>query len=94
MLFRGIAAIMLVATTGGCGQFGVAGPDDLGLAQSLSPTLRVSLQPLTPLDDAGRRSQELSKWIVRSDYQCNKYLLQLSRGSAIRGWQRTPWVLS
>jgi hypothetical protein len=81
MWFRGIAAIMLVATTVGCGQFGVAGPDDLGLVQRLSPTLQVTYTPrITSLGDEGERNRELSKWIVVSDDKCNKYLLQLSRG--------------
>ena len=73
---------MLAATTIGCGQYGVSGPDDLGLAQSITPTLQIDLpiSPSTPLSAEVRRNQELSKWLVRSDYQCNKYLAQLSRG--------------
>ena len=33
-----------------------------------------------PLSVEVRRNQQLSKWLVRSDYLCNKYLTQLSRG--------------
>src|SRR3954451_7330434 len=80
MWFRRIGPIMLAATTIGCGQYGVSGPEDLGLVERLKPTLQVELNPSTPLDDPGRRNRELSKWIVLSDDKCNKYLLQLSRG--------------
>ena len=54
----------------------------LAWLRALTPTLQIDLpiSPSTPLSAEVRRNQELSKWLVRSDYQCNKYLAQLSRG--------------
>src|SRR4051812_8912417 len=82
MWFRRIGPIMLAATTIGCGQYGVSGPNDLGLVEQLKPRLNVEFipSPSTVLTDGVRRNRELSKWIVLSDDKCNKYLLQLSRG--------------
>ena len=82
MWFRCIGPIMLAATTIGCGQYGVSGPDDLGLVRAIrSRDHSGRSQPVRfPLSAEAQRNQELSKWIVRSDYQCNKYLAQLSRG--------------
>src|SRR4051812_38883929 len=82
MWFRRIGPIMLAATTIGCGQYGVSGPNDLGLVEQLKPRLNVEFipSPSTVLTDGVRRNQELSKWIVVSDDRCNKYLTQLSRG--------------
>ena len=84
MLFRGIAAIMLVATTVGCSQFGVTGSDDLGLAERFRPeTLPVSFDPKQAPTNAADarivRNQIISGWLLRSDYLCGNYQLNLSR---------------
>ncbi len=79
MFFRIAAAGLLAATTVGCGQYGVSGPDDLGLIQHLNPaTLPVSLDVQAPSAEV-QRNQVLSKWIARSDYLCNNYQLRISR---------------
>jgi hypothetical protein len=95
MWFRCMGSIMLASTTLGCGQYGVSGPDDLGLAQKLTPTLQIDLpiSDSTPLSAEVRRNQELSKWLVRSDYQCNKYLAQLQiLGAASNTWRSFKYL--
>jgi hypothetical protein len=86
MLFRLAAVLLLISTTAGCGQFGVAGPGDLGLEAKLtSPAgdLLVVSDPslLTAPDpyNRTRRNAILSRWLIRSDNLCGNYQLQLSR---------------
>ena len=83
MWFRCIGPIMLAATTIGCGQYGVSGPRRSWAGSALrsrNPAGQPHAQSTHPVSAEVQRNQELSKWIVRSDYQCNKYLAQLSRG--------------
>src|SRR4051812_12010140 len=88
MWFRCIGPIMLAATTIGCGQYGTSGPDDLGLAQYYPPASPLAVSTnisqaaqsqAAPLSPVALRNQELSKWIIRSDYLCNTYQINLSR---------------
>jgi hypothetical protein len=80
MGFRSMMVIMLAVTTVGCSQYGASGPNDLGLFQRFDPptSLPISLN-VPPSSAEGQRNQELSKWIIRSDYLCNNYQLRLSR---------------
>ena len=86
MLFRLAAVLLLIATTAGCGQFGVAGPGDLGLEAKLtSPAgdlLVVSDDRLLTAPDPYNRTIRnaiLSRWLIRSDNLCGNYQFQLSR---------------
>jgi hypothetical protein len=82
--FRGLLVpIMLGLAAAGCTHYGVSGPQDLGLAAQFDPqlnpqTMSIELLPNDP-DKKTTRNQVLSKWIIRSDFLCSDYLLQLSR---------------
>ena len=88
-LYGRAISLMLAAVAAGCGQYGVSGPDDLGLATRVPFTvdkLPISLAEVVPNsastdDETWRlaRNQILNKWIVRSDSLCAHYQLQLSR---------------
>jgi hypothetical protein len=83
-IFRGYAIpIMLATATTGCTHYGVSGPDDLGLATRFDPqmnpeALRTTLDPQRT-DTKIERNEILSRWLIRSDYLCADYQLQLSR---------------
>ena len=71
--------IMMVVAATGCTHYGVSGPDDLGLAARFDPQkLPTTLTPDDPNPKLSRNIV-LSQWIIRSDYLCSDYLLQLSR---------------
>jgi hypothetical protein len=80
MFFRTLSlSVMLATTTVGCTHYGVSGPEDLGLAAKFDPQLLPTT--LTPGDPNPKlsRNEVLSKWLIRSDYLCADYQLQLSR---------------
>jgi hypothetical protein len=71
--------MMLVLPNTGCTHYGVSGPEDLGLAARFDPqTLPTRLDPDDP-DKKLTRNQVLSQWLLRSDFLCADYMLQLSR---------------
>jgi hypothetical protein len=75
--------ITLAATAVGCTHYGVSGPDDLGLATRFDPqinlaTMTTTLDPAQP-DKKIARNEVLNRWLIRSDYLCADYQLQLSR---------------
>jgi hypothetical protein len=79
-VLRAVGMRMILAlSTAGCTHYGVSGPDDLGLAARFDPQ---KLPTTLTLDDPNpklSRNQVLSQWLIRSDYLCADYLLQLSR---------------
>jgi hypothetical protein len=83
-IFRGFAIpIMLAMAATGCTHYGVSGPDDLGLSARFDPQLnpeamRTTLDP-ERTDTKIERNEILSRWLIRSDYLCADYQLQLSR---------------
>ncbi len=87
MLLRVMAAGILAITTVGCSQFGVAGPEDLGLEAKLrtgpaGDLLVVSDERLLTYPEPHKktiRNEILSRWLLRSDYLCGNYQLTLSR---------------
>jgi hypothetical protein len=73
-----VPIIMMVSATG-CTHYGVSGPTDLGLAARFDPqNLPTTLTSGDPNPKVSR-NQVLSQWLIRSDYLCSDYLLQLSR---------------
>lgn len=80
MIFRGLTVpIMLAVAATGCTRYGVSGPEDLGLAARFDPQkLPTMLTPDDP-DKKLSRNQVLSQWLIRSDFLCADYQLQLSR---------------
>ncbi len=80
IFFRTLSlSAMLATTTVGCTHYGVSGPEDLGLAARFDPQQLPTI--LTPGDPNPKlsRNEVLSKWLIRSDYLCADYELQLSR---------------
>jgi hypothetical protein len=74
-----VIPITLAATAVGCTHYGVSGPEDLGLAARFDPQqLPTTLTPGDPNPKLSR-NEVLSKWLIRSDYLCADYELQLSR---------------
>jgi hypothetical protein len=84
MSFRGLVIpIMLATAATGCTRYGVSGPEDLGLASRFDPqinlaTMTTTLDPAQP-DKKIARNEVLNRWLIRSDYLCADYQLQLSR---------------
>jgi hypothetical protein len=80
MFFRTFSlSVMLATTTVGCIHYGVSGPEELGLAARFDPQqLPTTLTPGDPNPELSR-NEVLSKWLIRSDYLCADYQLQLSR---------------
>jgi hypothetical protein len=79
-IFRGLVIpMMLAATAAGCNHYGVSGPEDLGLATRFDPQqIPTTLTPDDPNPKLSR-NEVLSRWLIRSDYLCADYQLQLSR---------------
>ena len=80
IFFRTLSLSAMLATTAvGCTHYGVSGPEDLGLAARFDPQqLPTTLTPGDPNPKLSR-NEVLSKWLIRSDYLCADYQLQLSR---------------
>lgn len=82
-----LAALGLAVSLAGCGHYGASGPDDLGLeARVLAQPLPVAMDiapsadpRLAALQMKARRNEILNKWIIKSDFLCSDYQLQLSR---------------
>jgi hypothetical protein len=82
--FRGLVIpIMLVAAAAGCTRYGVSGPEDLGLASRFDPQINLATMTTTldpkRTDTEIERNEILNRWLIRSDYLCADYQLQLSR---------------
>lgn len=81
MIFRRLAVplMLVVAITGCSNRYGVSGPEDLGLAARFNAlTLPTLLDPNAP-NKKLTRNQVLNQWIIKSDFLCADYQLQLSR---------------
>lgn len=81
--FRSLASLAVVTALAGlatdCTRYGTSGPEDLGLAARFDPLrLPTTLDPADP-NKKLTRNQVLNEWLLRSDFLCNDYLLQLSR---------------
>jgi hypothetical protein len=82
--FRGLVIpIMLVTAAAGCTRYGVSGPEDLGLASRFDPQINLATMTTTldpkRTDTKIERNEILNRWLIRSDYLCADYQLQLSR---------------
>lgn len=81
MIFRFAAALVPVLFIGCNHMSPLAGPQELGLVERF-PTqdLPVTLTSANDLSEMRiERNDILSKWVLRSDYLCSQYQLQLSR---------------
>jgi hypothetical protein len=83
---RAVAVYIVIALSAvGCGgRYGVSGPDDLGLAArySAAPTQVISIPVVIDPSDPSKkitRNQILNQWVLKSDFACSDYQLQLSR---------------
>jgi hypothetical protein len=82
-IFRGLVIpITLAMAATGCTRYGVSGPEDLGLATQFNPQINLATMPTTlPSNRTDRevaRNEILNRWLIRSDYLCADYQLQLS----------------
>ena len=83
-LCRLLVSVVAMGLAAGCGQYGVSGPNDLGLAARLADApLPVDMGPdvasLTSEQLKVRRNAILNRWIAKSDFLCSDYQLSLSR---------------
>ncbi len=80
MIFRTLTvAIMLAVAATGCTRYGVSGPEDLGLAARFDSQILPTMLTADDPDKKLSRNQVLNEWLIKSDFLCADYQLQLSR---------------
>jgi hypothetical protein len=83
-LRRLLVSVVAMGLAAGCGQYGVSGPNDVGLSARMADAqLPVDMGPdfasLTAAQLKLQRNAILNRWIVKSDFLCADYQLSLSR---------------